>query len=167
MSAELFNEAERELIEAARMILGDGVSRLSQRAGMFPIRGGRSARAEVLEARNALIDYLVATYGPMRRETAACCLIDAQGRLISIEDFPEGKETHCEIDPRLLAGMIVRSGAVGVILVHNHPSGDNTPSNADVKLTAAYSEWLRFMNVDLIDHLVVNTSGASSIRGAF
>jgi DNA repair protein RadC len=63
--------------------------------------------------------------------------------------------------------MIVKSGAVAVILCHNHPSGDNTPSAQDIKLTARLVEWLGVMDVDLVDHLVVSVDGVSSIRGEF
>jgi DNA repair protein RadC len=157
------------LIEAAKMILSDGVRRLTERQGLFRTNQtkGREARAEIISARNTLTDYLCATYGALRHEVAACCLVDAQGRLISVEDFPQGKATHCEVDPRILASMICKSGACAVILVHNHPSGDNTPSPADVRLTEALKNWLGFMGVELIDHLVISTAGASSIIGEF
>jgi len=169
MNGELFSDFERELIDAARMVLCDGVRRLTERQGLFQTikRKGKEARAEVLAARSTLVDYLIATYGPLRHEVAACCLVDAQGRLIGVEEFPQGKATHCEASPRLLAGMIVRSGAVACILVHNHPSGDNTPSREDVALTAQYGPWLAQMECELIDHLVVCTSGAASILGEF
>jgi DNA repair protein RadC len=169
MSSELFNESERELIEAARMILSDGVTRLQSRIGLFPTNRarGRSARVEVMEARNALVDNLVATYGALRHEIAAAVLIDAQGRLISVQDFPQGKQTHCEVSPRIMADMIIKSGAVAVILLHNHPSGDNRPSRQDEILTKGFQDWLKFMDVELIDHLVISTGGASSILGEF
>lgn len=169
MSAELFNDGERELIEAARMILSDGLVRLSSRQGLFPTNrtNSRSARGEVLEARNGLVDYLVATYGPLRHEVACCCLIDAQGRLIAVEEFPQGEATHCEMKPRIMAGMIIKSGAVAVILAHNHPSGDNTPSRPDIAFTENIGKWLKPMGVDLVDHLVITAGGVGSILGEF
>jgi DNA repair protein RadC len=169
MSLELFNESERELIDAARMILSDGVRRLSSREGLFPTNRakGRTARAEVTAARNGLVDYLVATYGALRHEVAACCLIDAQGRLIGVDEFPRGKATHCEVSPRLLADFVIRSGACAVILVHNHPSGDNTPSPQDVAFTRKIAEWLPALECELVDHLVICTDGAASILGEF
>lgn len=169
MSAELFNEFERELIEAARLVLSAGVRRLSERQGLFPTNRnrGKAARAEVMEARNALVDYLVATYGALRHEVAACCLIDAQGRLIAVEEFPQGKATHCEVDPRILAGMIIRSGACAVVMTHNHPSGDNTPSPDDERITRQLVPWLAVMDCQLVDHLVVSVNGAASILGEF
>jgi DNA repair protein RadC len=169
MASELFSEFERELIDSARLILSDGVRRLSERAALFPTNRhqGKAGRAEVTEARSALVDHLVATYGPLRHEVAVCCLIDAQGRLIAVEEFPQGKATHCEVSRRLMAEMIIKSGAVAIILAHNHPSGDNTPSRQDEQLTAELAAWLPPLECTLIDHLVLCTSGAASMLGEF
>jgi len=169
MASELFNDFERELIESARLILSYGVRRLSTREGLFPTNRhqGKAGRQAVTEARSALVDHLVATYGPLRHEVAVCCLIDAQGRLIAVEEFPQGKATHCEVSRRVMADMIIRSGAVAVILAHNHPSGDNTPSKQDEALTAELVEWLPPMECTLIDHLVVSVNGAASMLGEF
>ncbi len=169
MSGELFSDFERELIECARLILSDGLRRLSTRAGLFPTNRhkGKEGRAEVTEARAALVDHLVATYGPLRHEVAVCCLVDAQGRLIAVEEFPQGKATHCEVSRRVMADMVIRSGAVAVILAHNHPSGDNRPSQQDEVLTRELAAWLPPLECSLIDHLVVSVDGASSIMGEF
>lgn len=163
----IFNESERELIEAARMILSDGVTRLKGRENLFPTNRTkkRADRKEAREAREALTDKLVADYGSLRHEVAVAVLIDAQGRLITIEQFPQGKATQCEVSPRILAGWLVEHGASAVLLAHNHPSGDNTPSEQDVKMTAMLGGWLQVMDVALIDHLVLCGEGATSILG--
>lgn len=167
MSAELFNDFERELLDAAKLLLSDGLTRLSAREGLFPTTRSktRADRAACTKARGALVDYLVATYGPLRHEVASVALIDAQGRLIAVKEFPRGKATQCEVSAIVLAEYIVQSGAVSVVLVHNHPSGDNTPSPQDVALTNAYKSWLAFMGVHLLDHLVISMDGAASIIG--
>ena len=165
----IFNRDEQELIDAARMILADGTRRLKAREGLFPTTRDkgqmRAAKAACKAAREALTDQLVADYGSLRHEVAVCVLIDAQGRLIDIRPFPQGKATHCEISGRILAGMIVESGACAVLLAHNHPSGDNAPSPEDVALTTMYESWLKVMECELIDHLVLCGDGAASIMG--
>ena len=165
----IFDESERELIEAARMILADGTRRLKAREGLFPTNRDkgkmRAAKADCRAAREALTDQLVADYGSLRHEVAVCVLIDAQGRLIDVKPFPQGKATHCEVSGRILAGMIVESGACAILLAHNHPSGDNTPSPEDVALTTLYASWLKVMECELIDHLVLCGEGAASIMG--
>jgi len=168
MMEGIFNNDERELIEAARMILSDGVRRLIGRENLFPTNRDKKAdRAERKAARESLTDSLVAEYGSLRHEVAVAVLIDAQGRLIAIEQFPQGKATQCEVSARILAEMIIRNGASAVLLAHNHPSGDNTPSEQDVKMTEMFGGWLHVMDVTLIDHLVLCGDGASSIVGAW
>ena len=165
----IFNHDEAELIAAARMILTDGVERLKGRVNLFPTNRSRSStdKAAARAAREALADKLVADYGSLRHEVAVAVLIDAQGRLISIEQFPQGKAASCEVSPRILAGMVLQHGASACLLAHNHPSGDNSPSEQDIALTQMMESWLRVMDVDLIDHLVLSGEGAASIMGAW
>jgi DNA repair protein RadC len=167
MSKELFADFERELIDAARMVLADGVRRLKDRENLFPTNRAKSRadRAECRAAREAVTASLVADYGSLRHEIAVAVLIDAQGRLITIEEFPQGKATHVEMSPRILAGMVIDSGATTVLLAHNHPSGDNTPSEQDIKVTQSLGAWLAMMEVSLLDHLVLSGEGASAIMG--
>lgn len=164
----IFNEMETDLIDAARIVLRDGVQRLKGRHSLLPTnRDNKAARAELREARDALTVSLIADYGSLRHEVAIAVLIDAQGRLIEAEQFPQGKATHVEISYRILAGWIVTHGASCVLLVHNHPSGDNTPSEQDVRVTSHLAAWLKMLDCELLDHLVINGDDASSILGAW
>ena len=163
----IFNGLEKDLLDAARIILRDGVERLKARAPLLPSNRNntRAGRQECRDARDALATHLCAEYGTRPYETAVAVLMDAQGRLIAIEEFPRGKATHVEVSPRLLAGFILNHGAACVLLAHNHPSGDATPSKADVQFTQSIGGWLKAMEVDLIDHLVLNAADVSSILG--
>ena len=164
----IFNAFERDLIDAARLVLSDGVERLKSRQNLLPTnRHNRSGRNECREARDMLTAKLIADYGMLRHEAAVAVLIDAQGRLIAIEEFPHGRATSVEIRRRVLAQWIIQHGASAVLLAHNHPSGDNTPSKADVRLTAELAPWLAAMECELVDHLVLNSSDASSIMGGW
>lgn len=164
----IFSADEVDLLNAARMVLSDGVQRLKGRENLLPTnRSKRVDRKECREAREALTDKLIADYGNLRYEVAVVILIDAQGRLIDIRPFPQGKATHCEISPRILAGFILECGASAVLLAHNHPSGEATPSQADVDFTMNIGPWLHAMDVDLLDHLVLNGAEASAIMGTW
>ena len=163
----IFNEAEKELIEAAQIVLREGVLRLKSRGALYAtnIKHDRATRQEVLEARIALTDSLVAHYGSLRHEVMVMVLIDAQGRLISIEELCKGNARKVSINCREIAACIIANGADSVMLAHNHPSGDNTPSQQDVDATKQLGVWLAAMEVQLIDHIVLNGEGASSIMG--
>ena len=164
----IFTEQENELLEMSRYVLRDALVRLSKRQSLFSAsRGDADADAEqaCYEARRTLADTLVGLYGHLRHEVAVAALIDAQGRLISVEEFPRGKAAECEISPRVLASMIIESGAVAVLLAHNHPSGKCLPSTEDVELTSRFESWLWMMECDLIDHLVLTVADWCSIKG--
>lgn len=165
MDNSIFSPLEQELLDAARMVLSEGVTRLMGRQSLLPARHGRQVRDECRAARDALTVHLCATYGHLRHEVAVVALIDAQGRLIAIEEFPRGKATHCEVSGRVLAEYIIKHGAALVLLAHNHPSGDNTPSQPDVALTRHLVEWLKPLECVLLDHLVLNSAEASAIIG--
>jgi DNA repair protein RadC len=117
------------------------------------------------DAREAVAESLRLEYGALRHEIAVAVLIDAQARLIDIREFPQGKASHCEISPRILAGWIVETGAAAVLLAHNHPSGECSPSKADIELTNHIGPWLAAMDCELIDHLVLTTGDTASILG--
>ena len=165
----IFNDSERELIDAARMVLSDGIRRLSERPSLFPTNRAntKADRQAAIDARNALCDHLIASYGPLRYEVAVACLIDAQGRLITIEEFPRGGTAHCPISFRILAGWICSHGADSVILAHNHPSGDSTPSRQDKDLTSKLASWVPTIDCRLVEHYVVTVEEAVGIIGGF
>ena len=159
----LFNPFEQELLDAARLVLSDGLTRLQSRQTLFTNRPHEQKAAR--EARATVADYLRLTYGPLRHECGVVGLVDAQGRLIEIVELPQGKAAQCEISPRIVAGHICRTGAAGVFLAHNHPSGDYRPSQADIEFTEGFSRWITAMECELIAHLVVTTHVVKDIMG--
>jgi len=166
----LFNESERELIEAAQLVLQDGVRRLKDRENLFPTnrskwRNVRQEAREAREAKEALTLSLITDYGSSTYERAVAVLIDAQGRLIAIEEFPRGKASSVSLSPRLLAGFVIDHGASAVLLAHNHPSGNCSPSKEDIAVTDFIGAWLGKMECALIDHLVLTAGDSCSILG--
>lgn len=167
MSHSIFSDDEQELINAARLILGAGMNRLSDRVNLFPTVRQRAVDAACREARDTLAQSLVAEYGALRHEVIALATIDAQGRLIDVSQIGEGKAAHCEVNYRKLARIIIESGAVAILLAHNHPSGECSPSRQDVALTEALELWLRPLECALIDHLILTVGDWASIKGAW
>jgi DNA repair protein RadC len=167
MEHSIFNQFEIDLLDAAKMVLHDGLRRIGERTELFPTNREKSRKVdrERREARDALSQTLIADYGHLRHEVAVVALIDAQGRLIGVENFGDGHATHCEIRPRLLAEKIVRTGAVAVLLAHVHPSGLCQPSQQDIEMTKQMDGWLAAMDCYLIDHLVITVDECCSIKG--
>lgn len=167
MEHSIFNQFEVDLLDAAKMLLNDGLVRIKGRQNLFPTNKDNSRKADTAgrEARDTISQALIADYGHLRHEVAVVVLIDAQGRLIGIENFGDGHASHCEIRPRLLAEKIIRTGAVAVLLAHVHPSGECAPSKADIELTEMMGSWLAAMDTALIDHLVITVNDCCSILG--
>lgn len=75
-----------------------------------------------------------------------------------------GNDAHTIVDPRQVFRQAVLSGAAAVIVAHNHPSGDPTPSVPDVEVTSRLSGAGRLLGVDVLDHLVIAGSRFRSLR---
>lgn len=167
MSHSIFSDEEQELLNAARLVLGAGLNRLSDRVNLFPTVRQRAVDAACREARDTLAQTLVTEYGALRHEVIVLATIDAQGRLIDVTQIGDGKAAQCEVNYRKLARIIAESGAVAILLAHNHPSGECSPSKQDAVLTDALELWLRPLECQLIDHLILTVDDWASIRGAW
>lgn len=102
--------------------------------------------------------------GRGRRERFWIVALDARNRPVRRHLVAMGTLDHCVVHPREVFGPLVRGGAAGCILVHNHPSGDPTPSVEDEALTVRLVECGRMLGVPVLDHLVVSRWGYVSMR---
>ncbi len=131
---------------------------------------GRSlARAAVSEkpvlgAASAVIDYCRAAIGRASVEEFRVLFLDRKNRLIADEALGRGTVDQVAVYPREVVKRALELTASAVILVHNHPSGDATPSRADIELTERIVEAARTMNLAVHDHIVVGSAGAESFR---
>ena len=88
--------------------------------------------------------------------------LDARGRMLSDSFVSSGDEGETAVYPRLIAKELLRSGAAGCVLAHNHPSGLAKPSRADIEMTQALRAMLKPLSVALLDHVIVAGDGAFS-----
>ena len=86
-------------------------------------------------------------------------LLDVRGRLLGRRLISRGSLTQCPVSPRDVLRAVIREGAHGVIFVHNHPSGDCTPSDADHDLTERLRAAAELVGVVARDHVIVATDG--------
>jgi DNA repair protein RadC len=95
-------------------------------------------------------------------ETFGMLFLDSHNRIIAFEILFEGSVSHATIYLREIARRVLHHNACGIFLVHNHPSGDSTPSNADRLLTHNVQKFLQDMDVRLIDHLIIGEGSPTS-----
>lgn len=111
-----------------------------------------------------LADAMRAEMAHLSVEQVRAAFLDAGRRVIRVEALSTGSVQSAHIYPREVARRALEVGACAVVLVHNHPSGDPTPSMEDVRMTQAVSRALDAIDVELVDHLVVARSGDASLR---
>lgn len=118
----------------------------------------------ILSSWDALQDYLRAAMAHSPVEEVRVLFVNAKNMLIANEAMWRGSVDEASMQVREVMKRAMAHGATAIIFVHNHPSGDPTPSQADVKLTRELVEAGRHMNVAVHDHVIVGVQGQSSLR---
>ena len=104
--------------------------------------------------------------GRRDRESFHVLLLDARHRLIGEEEISVGTLTASLVHPREVFRGAIRAAAAAIVLVHNHPSGDPSPSEEDRAVTDRLAEAGRILGIEVLDHVVVATGGHWSFREA-
>lgn len=118
----------------------------------------------ILSSWDALQDYLRAAMAHSPVEEVRVLFVNAKNMLIANEAMWRGSVDEASMQVREVMKRAMAHGATAIIFVHNHPSGDPTPSQSDVKLTRELVEAGRHMNVAVHDHVIVGLQGQSSLR---
>lgn len=118
----------------------------------------------VLSNWQALIDYLSLDMAHAPVERVRVLHLNAKNRLIRDELVSEGSIDQAALHVREVIRRAIELGSAAIILVHNHPSGDPTPSRDDIALTRQIIEAGRHMNIAVHDHVIVGANGHTSLR---
>ena len=128
------------------------------------IRGGIDKR-QVLGSWSSVIDYCRAAMAFENREIFRILFLDKRNGLIADEVQQTGTVDHTPVYPREVIKRALELAASAVILVHNHPSGDPTPSSADISMTRQIMDAGKPLGVTVHDHIIIGRQGHSSLRG--
>jgi DNA repair protein RadC len=112
----------------------------------------------------ALIDYCTAAMARAPLEEFRILFLDRKNILIADEMQTRGTVDHAPVYPREIVKRALELGASAIILVHNHPSGDPTPSRADIEMTRDVSAAAKALKIAVHDHLVIGRSGHASFK---
>ncbi|HWI77359.1 MAG TPA: DNA repair protein RadC [Sphingomicrobium sp.] len=124
----------------------------------------RTEGAPVLSSWDALCDYLHAAMAHSRTEQVRVLFLNAKNMLIANEAMWNGSVDEASVHVREIIARAIALGATALIIVHNHPSGDPTPSNQDIRITQDLIEAARHMKITVHDHVIVGASGRTSMR---
>jgi DNA repair protein RadC len=108
-----------------------------------------------LNSPKAVAHYLQLLFHGKAHESFVVLFLDVKNRLIEAEEMFRGTLTQAVIYPREIVKAALARNAAGVILAHNHPSGEPEPSSADLKLTQILKQALSLVDVRVLDHIVV------------
>ncbi|WP_435257146.1 RadC family protein [Thioclava sp. FR2] len=118
----------------------------------------------VLSSWDALLDYCHTSMAHRETEQFRLLFLDRKNTLIADEEQAKGTVDHVPVYPREVVKRALELNASALILVHNHPSGDPTPSQADINMTNQINEACQVLGITLHDHLIVGKSREISFR---
>ena len=124
----------------------------------------RTEGAPILSSWDALGDYLHAAMAHRRTEEVRILFLNAKNMLIANEALWQGSVDEASVHVREVIARAIALGATALIIVHNHPSGDPSPSQQDIRLTRDLVEAGRHMKVTVHDHVIVGAQGRTSMR---
>jgi DNA repair protein RadC len=160
-------------------VLGASIEELCTVAGIGPsvaldiklmhesaLRIGRATvrKRTVISSWTALLAYVRVALAQEPREQFRVLFLDKKNQLIADEMMNRGTVDHAPVYPREVMRRALELSASSLILVHNHPSGDPTPSGADVEMTKQIVEAGRTLRISVHDHLVVGRDGVASLK---
>lgn len=131
----------------------------------------RMARARVMQRQvisswDAVLDYCHTTMAHRETEQFRVLYLDRKNTLIGDEEQARGTVDHVPVYPREVAKRALELNASALILVHNHPSGDPTPSQSDIDMTTRVAAACDALGLTLHDHLIIGKSRELSFRSA-
>jgi DNA repair protein RadC len=118
----------------------------------------------VVSSWDQLIAYCRAAMGFSKREQFRVLFLDKKNRIIADEVLQEGTVDHTPVYPREVVARALDLGATALILVHNHPSGDTTPSKADIEMTNQIRQAASVLGIVLHDHIIVGRAAHTSFK---
>ena len=147
--------------------MGDGAIaalKIAQASALRLLRAEVAAKP-VLGNWQALLDYLRADMAHHPIERVRVLHLNTRNMLIRDEKISEGSIDEAAVHVREVIRRAIDLGSAALILVHNHPSGDPSPSRADIDLTRGIMEAGKRLNIAVHDHIIIGTQGHASLRG--
>ena len=162
--AEVIGAPEGELAQCAG--IGAATASDLRLAQELAVRAARAEarRRPVISSWSALIAYVRVSLAQERREQFRVIFLDRKNQLQSDEMLGQGTVDHAPVYPREIMRRALELASSSLILVHNHPSGDPTPSAADIAMTREIVEAARPLKITIHDHIVVGRDGVASFK---
>ncbi len=146
--------------ELAKSVTGMGPAKAAELSAAFEL-GKRLARGgeerPVLDSAEAIYAAYGAEMQAMNKEVLKVLLLDTKLRFLRCEDVALGSLNECIAHPREVFRPAIVHSAYAMVVLHNHPSGDPTPSRADQQLTRQLAEAAGLLQINLLDHIILGS----------
>jgi len=119
---------------------------------------------DVIMSPDAVADFVRSRVGFSKNEKFLILFLDSKNHLLECDIVSEGTADKAVVYPRMIVKQVLKYNATGVLAVHNHPSGVCEPSGADLQITGVLREALTALDVRLLDHIIVSSSGYFSFK---
>src|SRR6266446_2623887 len=155
----------------ARLREVDGIKDASiNQLKLLAAAAGRVAKGEIkrsiaLSSWNDVIGYCRSSMAFADKEQFRLLFLDKRNQLIADEVQQTGTVDHTPVYPREVIKRALELSATAILLVHNHPSGDPTPSQADIQMTKAIIDIAAPLGISVHDHIIVGKNGHASLKG--
>jgi len=163
-----FSEVIAAPVERLKEVRGLGEASITElkivQAAANRLVRGEVKQRQVLSSWSNVLDYCRAAMAFESKEHFRILFLDKGNHLIADEQHQTGTVDHTPVYPREVVKRALELSATAVILVHNHPSGDPTPSRADIDMTRAIVEVARPLGISVHDHLIVGKDGHASLK---
>lgn len=145
------------IMESAKVTEADILTMANQLARQRLSKGRVLNNPETVQShmRTLLQDY--------EHEVFIVVTLDSRFRIIGLHEMFQGTLNTATVHPREVVKLALKANAAALILAHNHPSGDPSPSASDIQLTKVLKQALALIDVRVLDHIVVGTEGCTSL----
>ena len=163
--AEVLGAPEHLLCEVPDIGMASALDLKVVAAAALRMTRGEIKGREVLSSWGQVLDYCRAAMAFEEREQFRILFLDKKNALIADEVQQTGTVDHTPVYPREVVKRALELSATAIILVHNHPSGDPTPSRADIDMTKMIIESAKPLGIAVHDHIIIGKDGHASMKG--
>jgi DNA repair protein RadC len=156
-------------VEELSGVKGIGLAKATQLKAAFELSGRLGGYAEsqgrlVLDTPEAVAGLVGGRLGGKKKEHFLTLLLDTRNQLIKLAEISVGSLDTSIVHPREVYKEAIAASAASVIFVHNHPSGDPTASEDDIKLTRGLVEAGAILGIDVLDHIIIGDKKYLSLK---
>ncbi len=161
--AEVLAASPRELSRHGGLTDQQATHLKAVHASAVRLLRARVARGATFKDWDALSAYLYASLADQKVESVKALFLNTKNMLLADETLATGTVDFVSIHPREIVKRALDLSATSLIVVHNHPSGDPSPSNTDIELTRSIMQACELVGVKLLDHVIVGRGGVRSL----